>query len=153
MAIENEIKKILKRYEVVLKARIQSELKVSPLNQIGTRNSGDVLRVFGKKDSLLRAIDVGFKNGSFNTEVNKSYAAIQERGGTVRQKVSSKQKKYFFAKYYETKKDVWRAMALSEFLKIRIKARPYLKPALDKFVDEDLEKMLDRMVEAVVDEF
>jgi phage gpG-like protein len=151
--LRKAIKEIFKEYEAILQGQIEAELDLAPTGQRGTRNNTDRLRAFGGKESIIKAIKVSTSSNGFLTEVNKPYAPIHEYGGKIKQKVSSKQKGYFFAKYYQTKEDVWKAMALSEFLTIRIKARPYLRPALERFQDEDLEDLLDDIMEAAADEF
>jgi len=77
------------------------------------------------------------------------YAAIHQFGGTVRPKVTEKMRSFYWAKWFETKDDKWRWMALGakvgERLEIQIPARPSLV-----WLEEDVElykKMLgERMI-------
>lgn len=58
------------------------------------------------------------------------YAYIHEFGGEILQRVSEAQRGFFWHLFMETGQEMYRAMALSRELRIRIQARPYLGPAL-----------------------
>lgn len=55
------------------------------------------------------------------------YAAVQEYGGTFT--ITPRQRRFFWAKFIETRDPMWRALALS--VDYTIPARPYLRPAID----------------------
>lgn len=63
---------------------------------------------------------------------NVVYAYIHEFGGTITIPVTTKARGFFWAMWYETGDDMWKAMALSKksVFKINMRARPYLGPAL-----------------------
>ena len=56
------------------------------------------------------------------------YAAVHEYG-LDRQVITDLQRRFFWARYAETKDDMWKALALSKTYSIP--ARPYLRPAID----------------------
>lgn len=55
------------------------------------------------------------------------YAAVQEYGGTFT--ITPRQRAFFWAKWHETRDEMWKALALST--SFTIPARPYLRPAID----------------------
>jgi len=76
------------------------------------------------------------------------YAATHEYGD--RRSVTSKQRRFFWAKYSETDKDKWKAMALSETLDYP--KRPYLEPALDDTMDDVKEMAEEEVFKVLFDE-
>ena len=56
------------------------------------------------------------------------YAAVHEFG-LPNQPITDKQRRFFWARYMETKDNMWKALALS--MTYSIPARPYLRPAID----------------------
>lgn len=60
--------------------------------------------------------------------VEVPYGATHEYG-LDRQVITDLQRRFFWAKYAETKDDMWKALALSTTYSIP--ARPYLRPAID----------------------
>ena len=73
---------------------------------------------------------------------NSPYAAIHQYGGTLNPTIpiTSRMRKFFWAKYYETDYDIWKGLALTKKneLKpvIQIPARPYIT-----LTEEDLEEI------------
>ena len=61
-------------------------------------------------------------------EVKVPYGAVHEYG-LDRQVITDLQRRFFWAKYAETKDGMWKALALSKTYSIP--ARPYLRPAID----------------------
>lgn len=76
------------------------------------------------------------------------YAATHEYGD--RRPVTTKQRGFFWAKYSETDKDKWKAMALSETL--QYPKRQYLEPALDDKIDDVVEMAEEEAFKALFDE-
>jgi phage gpG-like protein len=72
---------------------------------------------------------------------NSPYAAIHQFGGTIRPTIpiTSKMRKFFWARYYETGQENWKAMALTKKTEmkpvIRIPARPYVTLTNCDFAD------------------
>jgi Phage virion morphogenesis family. len=64
---------------------------------------------------------------------NLDYAQIQHEGGTITQKITKKMRSFFWAKFYDTKVEKWKFIAMSKggIINIKIPARPYL------FLDAD----------------
>jgi len=74
---------------------------------------------------------------------NSPYAAIHQFGGTLKPTIpiSLKMRKFFWAKYFETGKDNWKALALTKKKElkpmIQVPARPYIT-----MTEEDLEEII-----------
>lgn len=63
------------------------------------------------------------------------YARIHENGGLITQTITDKQRKFFWWKHKETGAEMWKRMALTKKkLNIKIKPRPYLRPAIEKYI-------------------
>jgi len=77
------------------------------------------------------------KSNQYRVDVMFSmvYAAIHEYGGVVEPTVTDRARRYFWAMWYKTGNDMWRAMALTtkKNFVVRIPARPYLRPAVDEY--------------------
>ncbi len=74
---------------------------------------------------------------------NSPYAAIHQFGGTLKPiiPISLKMRKFFWAKYYETGQENWKAQALTKKKELKplihIPARPYIT-----LTEEDLEEIM-----------
>lgn len=66
------------------------------------------------------------------------YAAVHEYG-LENQPITAKQRAFFWAMWYETGEEMWKALALSTTY--TIPARPYLRPAYDEARDEAIQEM------------
>ncbi len=60
------------------------------------------------------------------TGVATKYADIHNFGGTIKQRVTRKQKKWAWAMFYRTKSPFYKAMALSETLTIKMPKRKFI---------------------------
>ena len=75
---------------------------------------------------------------------NSPYAAIHQYGGTVKPTIpiTTRMRKFFWAKYYETGQENWKALALTKRKEIKpiiqIPARPYIT-----LTEEDLEEIIN----------
>jgi phage gpG-like protein len=75
---------------------------------------------------------------------NSPYAAIHQHGGTLKPTIpiTSRMRKFFWAKYFETGFDSWKGFALTKKKElkpvIQIPARPYIT-----LTEEDLEEVID----------
>ena len=85
--------------------------------------------------------------GIFGTRV--PYAAIHEFGGSIQQTVTPRQRRFFFAKMYETGERKYLAMALSQNLNINIRARPSLRPAAEGVKPRITRIMRNRVLGAI----
>lgn len=74
------------------------------------------------------------------------YAAIHEYGGEFDVPVTQKMRSFFWAKWYNSGGDKWKAMALTQktSFHIRMPKRPYLEPARDKAMQSAIPKYLDK---------
>jgi len=83
------------------------------------------------------------------------YAAIHEFGGVVHVPVTVRMRRFFWAKFFETRDEKWKWMALSkktEFV-IQIDARPFAGPGLEAAAPRitlQAEKMLFGLINAVL---
>lgn len=84
----------------------------------GLHESGDLYDSIRTKKVNQYRVDI---------EVGVVYGAVHEFGHTGI--ITDKQRRFFWAKYSETKDDMWKALALSTTY--TIPARPYLRPAID----------------------
>lgn len=80
---------------------------------------------------------------------NVPYAAVHEFGYSKR--ITKRQRGFFWYKYYETKNEMWLALALSE--RYNIPARPYLGPAADASGDDVRRIFRDRILERIEEGF
>jgi phage gpG-like protein len=85
---------------------------------------------------------------------NVPYARIHEEGGTIVQPRSPKQRRFFWAKFYETKDVRVKYAALStKPLTINIPARPYFKPAREEFFRDGVPLLQKIIRDALLREF
>jgi len=129
------------------------------LDEVGFISTGDymnlnatmtspVMKKLSRRSSRLSRSILGSEHGSDGNEsirkvkINSGniegiigskvpYAEIHEKGGTSHPKITTRSRKFFWAKYFETGDEKWKGMALTNksFFNIKIPARPYLKPA------------------------
>lgn len=82
---------------------------------------------------------------------NVPYARIHEEGGTIQQNVTAKQRRFFWAMYMQSQNTMYRAMAMSNTLKIKIPKRPYFKPGIKNFEREAQPMLQERMRNRVLE--
>lgn len=119
----------------------------------GTRlykGKGKLSRAFikGKPGNILDV--VAGPNGAeitfgIDTEVIP-YALIHEFGGEI--PITDKMRRFFWAKYAETKQQFWMAMALTKKSSITMPARPYFYPAVEAYEAEGMQEFLDSIYES-----
>ena len=97
-----------------------------------------------RSKGLMSTIEVRPQDkSSIVISANSPYAAIHQFGGTLKPTIpiSLKMRKFFWAKYYETGQENWKALAFTKKKELRpviqIPARPYLT-----FTQEDLEEII-----------
>lgn len=56
--------------------------------------------------------------------MNQPYAQLHNEGGTVT--ITAKMRRFFWAKYFETKEDYWKNLALTKKTKLRIPKRKFI---------------------------
>lgn len=103
----------------------------------------------GKTARLQSQINV-FTNDVSNTVTigsNLSYSRIQNEGGDIR--ITDKMRKFFWAKFKETKNDAWRRMALTKKQSIHIPARPFLKIPVQDYsrIKQNIEVGVKRVIQ------
>jgi phage gpG-like protein len=76
------------------------------------------------------------------------YARIHQYGGLTHPTITIQSKKFFWAMWFETKNDMWKAMALKAVgskLNVHIPPRPYLL-----FQQEDIDWMMGVLGNAII---
>ena len=76
---------------------------------------------------------------SAGVKVDSVYGATHEFG-LEKQPITDRQRRFFWARYTETKEKMWLALALS--VTYTIPARPYLRPAIDEKKHDALYDMM-----------
>lgn len=156
------INSILKKYNNLLlsdlMAYIQSNIELESSDKRGTRNNTNTIRAFSTKTGLLPSFTRGNTNNIFEQSKlfqfrygsKLPYAAIHEYGGSITQQITEKQRSFFWYKFYKEDSPMFRAMALSKEINIKIPARPYFNKGIaewqkerqDDFVNDLLDEIL-----------
>ena len=107
---------------------------------------GNTLVQRGTLQKDLQTIRATFNStlvGTSNT--TSEYAEIQNEGGVIT--VTDKMRKFFWAKYYDTKKEFWKGMALHKGSTVTIPKRNYIgdSDSLDVKNLVSLRKELDKV--------
>lgn len=112
---------------------------------------GGALTPSGSREQIrsIKGATDGVK-GEFGSRVD--YLPTHEFGATINQTVTARQIAFFWAKWFESGEDVWKASALkfmhkSKTLQITVPARPVISPA----VKEAMPRVFDIMEKAVVE--
>lgn len=97
-----------------------------------------------RSKGLLSSIEVRPQGkSSVVISANSPYGAIHQFGGTLKTTIpiSLKMRKFFWAKYYESGQETWKALALTKKKELKpvlqIPARPYIT-----LTEEDLEEII-----------
>lgn len=116
-------------------------------------DTGRLFRSFlpNSADNILQFTQNGTQFGvTIGTKV--PYAQIHEEGGTISQPRSQKQRRFFWAMYYQTKDEKFKFAAISpKPLTIRIPARPYFKPATDEFLQKGIPSLQATIRQSIID--
>lgn len=108
------------------------------------KNRGSLLRIqSGRLAQAVRggldresSVEVRFDGSSltYRRVINVAHAAIHEFGGTITVRITDKMRRFFWAKFRETRdeKYKWMALARRQTFTIRIPARPYIGPAAEQ---------------------
>lgn len=108
------------------------------------KNRGDKLRIqSGELAGAVRggldrssALTVDFDGSTliYRRVINVAHAAIHEFGGTITVRITDKMRRFFWARFRETRdeKYKWMALARRQTFTIRIPARPYIAPAVEQ---------------------
>ncbi len=123
----------------------KDDSKVFNRSDVLRKKSGGLLASFSDKDpDSLTKIDFSGGKLNFNFGSKKVYAEIQEKGGFI--KGSNKMEGFFWAKYYETKKEDYRIIALSVKKKggVNIKGRNYFSNGVKEFEANVFPKFISR---------
>jgi hypothetical protein len=164
----------------ILKKRktLRSRIAKMAVTRFGARAVQDFMILGGKEDdpgpvnaerltvrsqTLSRAV-LGGPGSRFRTRVTERalkliwtifvpYAAIHEFGGTIKVVVTAKMRSFFWAMWFETKDDKWKAMALTkktEF-KIEMRKRPYANPAVTVELPAVQQRAAEIMIQFIED--
>ena len=78
------------------------------------------------------------------------YAAIHNKGGRLKVKVTEKSRRFFWAMHYKTGDEMWKWMALTKktYMTITIPKRQFIgpSPVLDRMIEQMIEKRLKRIL-------
>jgi len=109
--------------------------KPSKHNQDTLVDSGDLKKSIKTVSKSIKEIHI---------QSATPYSAIHNYGGTIR--ITDKMRKFFWAKFYETKKKHWKFMALSKKTFIYIPQRQYMGTTvkLKKEVEQIIKKIITK---------
>lgn len=152
---------IAEQYNQLATAYIQSEMNADKQTPKHSFNNSNKLNVnSGNKNSLAFSFDVDSPDSGSKFKISKSglsgvigsnkpYAKIHETGGFINSK--GNMHKFFWGKYYETKQDFYKWIALSVMKKggVNIKARPYFKPAMEALKKDGAEIISELLAEEI----
>ncbi len=93
---------------------------------------------------LVNSISSQITGNQIEVGTNLKYAKIHHFGGIINQTVTTRQRKFFWAMYYETNNEMWKFSALAKNINIPITARPYMY--LDSGDISYLRNQIGRMV-------
>lgn len=98
--------------------------------------SGTLLRSIKVLRKTNRVVKVG--------SANVPYANIHNEGGTITQKPTKKQRKFFWAMYKQTGDRAWKSAALADTITIKIPKRQFVgkSKALDRLIFRQIEARL-----------
>jgi phage gpG-like protein len=83
----------------------------------------------GRLRKSIRIVNWGQNFATVGTDIK--YARIHNEGGIITQKVTAKQRAFFWRMFYITKDEIWQSMALSETIRIRIPKRKFMGSSTD----------------------
>ena len=116
-------------------------------------DTGRLLQSFlpNSKDNILQFTQSGSVFGiQLGTKVE--YAAIHETGGTITQVRTPKQRRLFWALYFQTGEERYKFAALSNKpLVTRIPARPYFKPAVEELKSDGIPSLQKLIRQSILD--
>ena len=115
----------------------------------GDRPGGAIL--VGKQSGRLRRSIRQLRRTDTSVWVGSDevYSGIHNEGGTLRVTVTPKSRRYFWAMYYETKKDYWKWMALTKKpqLTIKMPERRFLGNSAE--LDRRIIRLIERELEKI----
>ena len=92
-----------------------------------SKRAGENRSTLVKSSHLMRSVHARVEARRVLIGPNKIYARIHQLGGIIKQTPTAKQRKYFWAMYYQHGHDPkWKASAMARQIRIKIPARPYL---------------------------
>lgn len=94
-----------------------------------TRKRRALLIGTGRLRKSIRIVNWGQNFVNIGTDVK--YAKIQNEGGIITQKVTPRQRAFFWRMFYTTGNEMYKSMALSKTIKIRIPKRKFMGSSTD----------------------
>ncbi len=110
-----------------------------------TKRTGKLLDSYeAKSPNTLSKVEYSSNKLSVNWGSNLPHASIHERGGFIKSK--GKMHLFFWAKFIETKNEIWKRIALSvrKNKGVKMPARGYFNAALSTFRDEYKDKFIQQ---------
>jgi len=105
--------------------------------------------------NLRNSIRFEIEGDAVHIKTDVPYAEIHNEGGTIVQKVTKQQRKFFWAMFYKTKNQMWKFAALKNQLKITIPKRQFigesneLNERIEEFVYNELSERIDKMIDNI----
>ena len=112
-------------------------------------NTGSLMMQSGK---LRRSIRASVSGNSVRFSSSEPYAAIHNEGGEIA--VTAKMKKFFWAKYHQTKDEQWKWLALKKVgSKITIPERRFLgnSPEVEKIVIDIIKENVEQFAKETIE--
>lgn len=112
-------------------------------------NRGSLMMQSGK---LRRSIRASVSGNSVRFSTSEPYAAIHNEGGEIT--VTAKMKKFFWAKYHQTKDEQWKWLALKKVgSKITIPERRFLgnSPEVEKIVTDIIKDNIEQFAKETIE--
>jgi phage gpG-like protein len=110
-----------------------------------TKRTGKLLDSYeAKSPNTLSKVEYSSNKLSVNWGSNLPHASIHERGGFIKSK--GKMHLFFWAKFYESKNEIWKRMALSAKKNkgVKMPARGYFTASLVTFRNEYKDKFIQQ---------
>lgn len=160
--IERDYKKLKKKLPRVV-GQVAVNFSKDNFRRQGFLNGGAVQKWKNRKyGSSSRAILTGKRGGNLRRSIGVisanansitigtrgvKYGQIHNEGGTIRQTVTAKQRRFFWAKYKATGNEMYKRMAMSSKLEIRIPQRQFMGNStdLDKDISDTIEEQLKKI--------
>ena len=105
------------------------------------RKAPDLGSLMWREGHLVDSLLFRPERGVVTVESSKPYAAIHNSGGRIA--ITPKMRKYFWAKYYETKKPHWLALAVTKKRHITIPKRQFVGTTAQ--TNKSLQQQFDKL--------
>lgn len=160
--VEDQLLKFPIQMQVYLAKHIQNsgsvggETSSAPVFNTGNKLysvSGTLWKSFVRKNQAGNVTKITASGNSIELQwgTNVTYAAIHEYGGFITG--TKKMQGFFWWRHKQTKAPFWKWLALAVKYNggIKMKARPYMKPAFDEWKSSGLPAFKQQIAKAIID--